>query len=151
VPNRLEAHTHTPSTSFAKSTIHRYSLTTLLYLFAEDSNHRHLLLRRLEALVRYLRAEDHSGSVAVQGNAPLNRTTRRRYWHNTRRTNQGGCRICLGGRGGGLRRRRPEWALRHKEARGGRAEAGSKEFERVIRMVHTRDGSAKPGFHSIQQ
>lgn len=40
---------------------------------------------------------------------------------------------------------------RYKEARGGRAEAGSKEFERAIRMVHTSDGSAKPGFHSIQQ
>lgn len=38
-----------------------------------------------------------------------------------------------------------------KEARGGRAEAGSKEFERAIRMVHASDGSAKPGFHSVQQ
>lgn len=89
--------THTPSTSFAKSTIHRYSFTTLLYLFAEDSNHHHLRLRTLESLF--------SLSVSRRsfrlGRSSRERTTtpydRRRHQHNTRRTNKGGRRICLGG------------------------------------------------------
>lgn len=45
-------------------------------------------------------------------------------------------------------------ALKERDARAqevGVPKAGSKEFERVIRMVRTSDGSAEPGFHSVQQ
>jgi len=69
--------------------------------------------------------------------------------YNTYCATRGIYRICPGGVEGGSKSDLSSPQI--PGTRVGRAAAGSEEFELVIRMVHTSNGSAKPSFHSIQQ